>query len=107
MEEFSIRQNDMQKNSTNAEHIKYVQDLTNTDDAWITIPHAARITGASESMANRWVRSGRLPIRGNPDTGQEELVGIPPRTRSCRLSDVKKIRPILYPDLVTGPAVRT
>lgn len=107
MGEFSTRQNDMQKTSTNAEHINYVQELVNAEDAWITIPHAARITGASESMANRWVRSGRLPIRGNPDTGQEELVGIPPRTRSCRLSDVKKIRPILYPDLVTGPAVRT
>lgn len=106
-EDFYTQQRDVQKNPTNADRIKYVQELADADDAWITIPHAARITGASESMANRWVKSGRLPIRGNPDTGQEELVGIPPRTRSCRLSDVKRIRPILYPDLVTGSAVRT
>ena len=107
MEDFSTRQHATQKDSINTYCIKYVQELSDIDDAWITIPHAARITGASESMANRWVKSGRLPIRGNPDTGQEDLVGIPPRTRSCRLSDVKKIRPILYPDLVTGSAVRT
>jgi predicted nucleic acid-binding Zn-ribbon protein len=107
MEDLSTQPHNVQKNQENPHHIRYVQELADEADAWITIPHAARITGASESMANRWVRSGRLPIRGNPETGQEELVGIPPRTRCCRLSDVKKIRPILYPDLVTSPAIRT
>jgi hypothetical protein len=107
MEDFSTSAHNVSKGPENGSRIKYVQELADDADAWITIPHAARITGASESMANRWVRSGRLPIRGHPETGQEELLGIPPRTRCCRLSDVKKIRPILYPDLVTGPAIRT
>ncbi len=107
MTENSSVRDDRQKEPENKSRIQYVQELANADDVWITVPHAARITGASESMANRWVSSGRLPIRGNPETRQEELLGIPPRTRSCRLSDVRAIRPILYPDLVTGSAIRT
>ena len=96
-----------EKKATKKERIWYVQELAGPDDQWITPVDAARMTGASESMANRWITSGRLPIRGNTQTQQEELVGIPPRTRQCRLSDVAKIRPILYPELAISSVVRT
>lgn len=46
-------------------HIQLVQELDGPNDRWITVVDAARMTGASESMANRWVTSGRLQIRGN------------------------------------------
>jgi hypothetical protein len=96
-------------NSSKARHdlIKYVEELAGPGDAWITVVDAARITGSSESMANRWVTSGRLPIRGYTEMQQGELVGVPPRTRQCRLSDVARIRPILYPEQAISPIVRT
>lgn len=85
----------------------YVQELADENDAWITPVDAARITGVSESMAHRWVTSGRLPIKGDPVTLQPDLVGNPPRTRQVRLSDVAKIHPLLYPEQSIRPAIRT
>ncbi len=47
-------------------------------------------------MARRWVTSGRLKVKKEP-------VGVPPRTRLVRLSDVAKIRPIVDPTAaITG-----
>ena len=47
-------------------------------------------------MARRWVTSGRLKVKKDP-------VGVPPRTRLVRLSDVAKIRPIVDPTAaITG-----
>src|SRR5260370_27880892 len=47
-------------------------------------------------MARRWVTYGRLPVK-------KEAVGIPPRTRLVRMSDVAKIRPIVDPTAaITG-----
>ncbi len=84
-----------------------MQELAGPDDQWITVVDSARMTGASESMANRWVTSGRLPIRGNPETLEEDRVGNPPRTRQYRLSDVAAIHPILYPEQAVSTVVRT
>jgi chromosome segregation ATPase len=50
-------------------------------------------------MARRWVTSGRLPVK-------KEVVGIPPRTRLVRLSDVAKIRPIVDPTAAITGEVR-
>ncbi len=43
------------------------------------------MSGTSEAMARRWVTSGRFKVK-------KEAVGIPPRTRLVRLSDVAAIR---------------
>ncbi len=50
-------------------------------------------------MARRWVTSGRLPMK-------KEAVGIPPRTRLVRLSDVAAIRPIVDPTAAITGEVR-
>ena len=87
--------------------ITYVKELKDENDAWITPVDAARITGVSESMAHRWVTSGRLPIKGDPVTLQPDLVGNPPRTRQVRVSDVAMLHPLLYPEQSISPAIRT
>jgi hypothetical protein len=81
--------------------VQFVEELAILEeyppgDAWISLTDAARVTRTSEAMARRWVTSGRLPVK-------KEAVGIPPRTRLVRLSDVAKIRPIVDPTAaITG-----
>lgn len=81
--------------------IRHVEELAGPEeyppgDAWISLTDAARVTRTSEAMARRWVTSGRLPVKKEP-------VGIPPRTRLVRMSDVAKIRPIVDPTAaITG-----
>ncbi len=81
--------------------VQYVEELAGPEeypegDAWISLTDAARITRTSEAMARRWVTSGRIPVKKEP-------VGVPPRTRLVRLSDVAKIRPIVDPTAaITG-----
>src|SRR5712691_5552607 len=81
--------------------VQYVEELAGPEayppgDAWISLTDAARVTRTSEAMARRWVTSGRLPVK-------KETVGIPPRTRLVRISDVAKIRPIVDPTAaITG-----
>ena len=81
--------------------VQYVEELAGPEeypegDAWISLTDAARITRTSEAMARRWVTSGRLKVKKEP-------VGVPPRTRLVRLSDVAKIRPIVDPTAaITG-----
>ncbi len=81
--------------------VQYVEELAGPEeypegDTWISLTDAARITRTSEAMARRWVTSGRLKVKKEP-------VGVPPRTRLVRLSDVAKIRPIVDPTAaITG-----
>jgi chromosome segregation ATPase len=83
------------------DRVQYVEELAGPEeyppgDAWISLTDAARVTRTSEAMARRWVTSGRLPVK-------KEAVGIPPRTRLVRISDVAKIRPIVDPTAaITG-----
>jgi uncharacterized protein YbcI len=84
--------------------VQYVEELANVEeypegDTWISLTDAARITRTSEAMARRWVTSGRLQVKKEP-------VGIPPRTRLVRLSDVAKIRPIVDPTAAITGEVR-
>lgn len=79
--------------------IRHVEELAGPDDAWISLTDAARITRTSEAMTRRWVASGRLPVKKEP-------VGIPPRTRLVRLSDVAKIRPVVDPTAAITDNVR-
>src|SRR5712692_12076096 len=79
--------------------VQYVEELAGPEDAWISLTDAARITRTSEAMARRWVTSGRLQVKKEP-------VGIPPRTRLVRLSDVAKIRPIVDPTAAITGEVR-
>ena len=90
-----------------AARLRYVNELKGADDRWVTVKVAARITGVSEAMANRWVTSGRIPMKGNPLAREADLVGQEGRTRQVRLNDVREIRPILYPALATETAVNT
>jgi len=81
--------------------VQYVEELAGPEeypegDTWISLTDAARVTRTSEAMARRWVTSGRLKVKKEP-------VGVPPRTRLVRLSDVAKIRPIVDPTAaITG-----
>ncbi len=84
--------------------MQYVEELASAEaypdgDAWISLTDAARVTRTSEAMARRWVTSGRLPVK-------KEAVGIPPRTRLVRLSDVAAIRPIVDPTAAITGEVR-
>ncbi len=69
---------------------RFVEELTNENDYWMSLTDAARITRTSEPMVRRWVATGRLPVRKEP-------VGINQRTRLVRASDVSLIRPIVDP----------
>src|SRR5438552_231692 len=73
-----------------ASELRFVEELADENDAWISLTDAARITRTSEPMVRRWVATGRLPTRQEP-------VGINQRTRLVRLSDVGRIRPIIDP----------
>jgi chromosome segregation ATPase len=84
--------------------VQYVEELAGPEeypegDAWISLTDAARITRTSEAMTRRWVTSGRLKVKKEP-------VGVPPRTRLVRLSDVAKIRPIVDPTAAITGEVR-
>ena len=86
------------------DRIQYVEELASAleypeGDAWISLTDAARITRTSEAMTRRWVTSGRLKVK-------KEAVGIPPRTRLVRLSDVAAIRPIVDPTAAITGEVR-
>lgn len=96
-----------QKQLEKEEHVQFVAELAGPDDAWVTPVDAARITGVSESMAQRWVTSGQLPICGDPVTRTPRLFGIPPRTRKVRVSDIQKLHPILYPEQGISTIART
>src|SRR5437660_3236043 len=99
--------NAAQKQLEKEEHLQFVAELAGPDDAWVTPVDAARITGVSESMAQRWVTSGQLPICGDPVTRTPRLFGVPPRTRKVRVSDIKKLHPILYPEQGISTIART
>lgn len=84
--------------------VQYVEELAGPEeypegDTWISLTDAARITRTSEAMTRRWVTSGRLKVKKEP-------VGVPPRTRLVRLSDVAKIRPIVDPTAAITGEVR-
>ncbi len=79
--------------------VQYVVELAGPEDAWISLTDAARITRTSEAMARRWVTSGRLKVKKEP-------VGVPPRTRLVRMSDVAAIRPIVDPTAAITDDIR-
>ncbi len=100
----SEEQHKVQQAAAREDLMQYVEELANAEayppgDAWISLTDAARVTRTSEAMARRWVTSGRLPVK-------KEAVGIPPRTRLVRLSDVAKIRPIVDPTAAITGEVR-
>jgi chromosome segregation protein len=90
-----------QRDAGKEDLVQFVEELAGPEayppgDAWISLTDAARVTRTSEAMARRWVSSGRIPVKKEP-------VGIPPRTRLVRISDVAKIRPIVDPTAaITG-----
>jgi hypothetical protein len=69
---------------------RFVEELADEHDYWMSLTDAARITRTSEPMVRRWVTTGRLPVRKEP-------AGINQRTRLVRASDVALIRPIIDP----------
>jgi hypothetical protein len=69
---------------------RFVEELANEQDYWMSLTDAARVTRSSEPMVRRWVTAGRLPVRKEP-------AGINQRTRLVRASDVAQIRPIVDP----------
>jgi hypothetical protein len=70
--------------------IRFVEELADQQDYWMSLTDAARVTRTSETMVRRWVTTGRLPIKREP-------VGINQRTRLVRANDVASIRPIVDP----------
>lgn len=70
---------------------KYVTELADPDDRWLSVTDAARITRRQEKSIRDWVESGKLPV--NP-----ERTGLNKRTRLVRLSDLKVLTPVVDPD---------
>ncbi len=104
MNTFDPEQRKAEEKAAKEARMQYVEELAGPDvyldgDAWISLTDAARVTRTSEAMARRWVTSGRLPVK-------KETVGIPPRTRLVRLSDVAAIRPIVDPTAAITGEVR-
>lgn len=104
MNTFDPEQRKAEEKAAQEARMQYVEELASADvypdgDAWISLTDAARVTRTSEAMARRWVTSGRLPVK-------KEAVGIPPRTRLVRLSDVAAIRPIVDPTAAITGEVR-
>ena len=69
---------------------RFVEELADENDYWMSLTDAARVTRTSEPMVRRWATTGRLPVKKEP-------VGINQRTRLVRASDVALIRPIIDP----------
>ena len=104
MSTFDPKQRKDEEKAAQEDRIQYVEELASVEnypdgDAWISLTDAARVTRTSEAMARRWVTSGRLKVK-------KEAVGIPPRTRLVRLSDVAAIRPIVDPTAAITGEVR-
>ena len=104
MSTFDPKQRKAEEKAAQEDRIQYVEELASAEDypdgdAWISLTDAARVTRNSEAMARRWVTSGRLKVK-------KEAVGIPPRTRLVRLSDVAAIRPIVDPTAAITGEVR-
>jgi len=104
MSTFDPKQRKDEEKAAQEDRIQYVEELASAKDypdgdAWISLTDAARVTRTSEAMARRWVTSGRLKVK-------KETVGIPPRTRLVRLSDVAAIRPIVDPTAAITGEVR-
>ena len=104
MSTFDPKQRKDEEKAAQEDRIQYVEELASAEDypagdAWISLTDAARVTRTSEAMARRWVTSGRLKVK-------KEAVGIPPRTRLVRLSDVAAIRPIVDPTAAITGEVR-
>lgn len=79
-----------QQDKSSNTRIRYIEELADEADAWVSITDAARMTRTSEAMTRRWVTSGRLPVK-------RQAVGINQHTRLVRLSDIASIRPIIDP----------
>src|SRR5258706_15931077 len=88
-----------QRKASKDDLVQYVEELAGPEDAWISLTDAARITRTSEAMTRRRVTSGRLKVKKEP-------VGVPPRTRLVRMSDVAAIRPIVDPTAAITGEVR-
>ena len=104
MSTFDPKQRKDEEKAAQEDRIQYVDELASVEDypdgdAWISLTDAARVTRTSEAMARRWVTSGRLKVK-------KEAVGIPPRTRLVRLSDIAAIRPIVDPTAAITGEVR-
>ncbi len=104
MNTFDPERRKAEEHAAKEARMQYVEELASAEaypdgDAWISLTDAARVTRTSEAMARRWVTSGRLPVK-------KEAVGIPPRTRLVRLSDVAAIRPIVDPTAAITGEVR-
>jgi len=101
MSTVSPEQRKAQEDAGKDDLVQYIEELAGPEeypegDTWLSLTDAARITRTSEAMARRWVTSGRLKVKKEP-------VGVPPRTRLVRMSDVAKIRPIVDPTAaITG-----
>jgi hypothetical protein len=82
----------------------YVSELAGPDDYWLSITSAARVTRRQDITVRRWIKSGMLPVRGEPETGDQpgtpHPVGLNKRTRFVRASDVAKLTPIVDPSAV-------
>jgi hypothetical protein len=69
---------------------RYVDDLADPDDYWLSITDAARATRRQDISIRRWISKGLLPVR-------RQHVGLNQRTRQVRASDLSKLTPIVDP----------
>lgn len=71
-----------------AKQERYVDELADSADCWLTFTDAARVTRRQDIVIRRWVYSGALPVRRKP-------VGLNKRSRQVRLSDLRQLTPII------------
>jgi exonuclease SbcC len=69
---------------------RYVDDLENEQDYWLTITDAARVARRQDITIRRWIAAGDLPVR-------RKRLGLNQRTRQVRASDLARLTPIVDP----------
>lgn len=77
------------------DRIRYVEELENQDDYWLSLTDAARICRVQDVSIRRAINAGRLPVRRAP-------AGDNRRTRFVRASDLPRAN---FPILDSGAAI--
>ncbi|GHO60644.1 hypothetical protein [Ktedonobacter robiniae] len=67
---------------------RYVDELVDEHDYWLSLTDAVRVTRRQDVTIRRWVKSGLLPVR-------RQNVGLNQRTRQVRASDLAQLTPII------------
>lgn len=91
MKQMQVRASDLAQLATIVAQERYVEELADPDDCWLSMTDAARVAGIHDKTVQNWIKTGVLPVRPGGS-------GVNKRTRQVRRSDLAGLTPIINPD---------